>query len=233
MYLPEEDSTLTDQELNKIQQRLFFHSLFFPSLFLLVIWVVEIVEYTLQLNFAKYGLFPLEWKGLRGILLSPLIHGGFKHLFNNSIPILVLGTALFYFYRELSYRIFFLIYLLSGLWLWFFGRQAYHIGASGLVYGLASFLFFSGIFRRYFRLMAISLLVVFLYGSMIWGIFPIREHISWEAHLMGGIAGLLLAVFYKNQGPQRPKYSWEIEAEEESGDQPSHDKIFDTQRDDY
>ncbi len=218
MYLPEEDSTLTDQELNNIQQRLFFHSLFFPSLFLLVIWMVKIVEYTLHLNFAKYGLFPLEWKGLRGILLSPLIHGGFKHLFNNSVPILVLGVALFYFYRELAYRIFFLIYLLSGLWLWFFGRQAYHIGASGLVYGLASFLFFSGMFRRYYRLMAISLLVVFLYGSLIWGVFPIQEHISWEAHLMGGIAGLILAVFYKNQGPQRPKYSWEIEEEEEPED---------------
>lgn len=228
MYLPEEDPTLTDQELNSIQQRLFFHSLFFPSLFLLLIWMVKIVEYTLHLNFVEYGLFPLEWKGLRGILLSPLIHGSFKHLFNNSVPILVLGIALFYFYRELAYRIFFLIYLMSGLWLWFFGRQAYHIGASGLVYGLASFLFFSGIFRRYYRLMAISLLVVFLYGSLIWGVFPILEHISWEAHLMGGIAGLILAVFYKNQGPQRPKYSWEIEEVEEPEDEPSPDNYFDT-----
>jgi membrane associated rhomboid family serine protease len=216
MYLPEEDPTLTDQQLNKIQQRLFFHSLLFPALFVLAIWMIELVERTLGLNFAKYGLFPLEWEGLRGIILSPLIHSGFKHLFNNSVPILVLGTALFYFYRALSYRIFFLIYLLSGLWLWFFGRQSYHIGASGLVYGLASFLFFSGIFRKYFRLMAISLLVVFLYGSLIWGIFPIRAHISWEGHLMGGIAGLILAVFYKNQGPQRPKYSWELEEEEET-----------------
>jgi membrane associated rhomboid family serine protease len=180
-----------------------------------VIWLVKIIEVIMHTSFAKYGLFPLELEGLRGIVFSPLIHSGFRHLFNNSFPILFLGTALFYFYRNLSYRVFFLIYLLSGLWLWFFGRSAYHIGASGLIYGMASFLFFSGIFRKYIRLMAISLLVVFFYGSLIWGIFPLKENVSWEAHLMGAIAGFILAIYYRNEGPQRPKYTWEEEDEEE------------------
>lgn len=213
MYLPENDPTLSDEELNRIQRRLFFHSLVVPCFFLLIIWLVKIVEVVLNVDLAIYGVYPLHLEGLRGIVFAPLIHSGFRHLFNNSFPILFLGIALFYFYRGLAYKVFFLIYILSGIWLWFFGRTAYHIGASGLIYGMASFLFFSGIFRKYIRLMAISLIVVFFYGSLIWGLLPLKPNVSWEAHLMGGIAGLILAIYYRNEGPQRPKYSWEKEEE--------------------
>lgn len=102
-----------------------------------------------------------------------------------------------------------------GIWVWVGGRSGYHIGASGLVYGLASFLFFSGVIRNDIRLLAISLLVVFLYGSMIWGIFPIFPQVSWESHMLGGISGLVLAIYYRKYGPQKKVYEWELEEEEE------------------
>jgi membrane associated rhomboid family serine protease len=131
----------------------------------------------------------------------------------------VLGVGLFYFYRPIAPKVFILIYLVSGFWLWFGGRPGYHIGASGIIYGLAAFLFLSGVLRKYTRLMALSLLVVFLYGSLIWGIFPLDMRTSWEGHLYGAIAGLIIAVYYKNRGPQRKKYEWEIEEElEEKGE---------------
>ena len=117
--------------------------------------------------------------------------------------------ALFYFYSEVAIRVFSVTYLLTGLLVWLWGRTAWHIGASGLIYGLASFLFFSGLIRRYFRLIALSLLVVFLYGEMVWGIFPgIYKEISWESHMLGFISGILLAVWYRKEGPQRPVYEW-------------------------
>ncbi|GAB5538672.1 MAG: hypothetical protein Salg2KO_07750 [Salibacteraceae bacterium] len=102
---------------------------------------------------------------------------------------------------------------MSGLWIWIAAREGNHIGFSGVIYALATFIFFAGLLRKYFRLMALSGVVVFLYGSMIWGVFPIDPQISWEGHLFGAVAGLILAFYFKEQGPQRPKYSWEIEEE--------------------
>ena len=102
--------------------------------------------------------------------------------------------------------------------LWVFGRHATHIGASGLAYGFASFLFFSGIIRRYFRLIALSLLVVFLYGSMVWGMFPhFYVNVSWEGHAMGFVSGIIMAIWYRKEGPQQPVYDWMVEDEEDSG----------------
>ena len=129
------------------------------------------------------------------------------------MPLIVLGTSLRFFYKEISKEVFFWSWLMSGLWLWSIGRPSFHIGASGLVYALASFLFFSGLIRKHTRLMAVSLVVVFLYGSLIWGIFPIKTHISWEGHLSGSIAGVLLAWWFREQGPPTQKYQYEIEEE--------------------
>ncbi len=205
----------TIPEDGHLEKRRFFISLVFPALFLLLLWLIKLVESTLDLNFAFWGIYPLSVKGLKGILLSPLVHADFKHLINNSIPLFILGVAIFYFYSKVAFRVFFLTYLMVGIWVWFGGRPAYHIGASGLVYGFASFLFFSGIIRNHISLMAISLLVVFLYGGMIWGIFPIYEKVSWESHMLGSIAGLFLAFYYRHEGPQKPAYFWEEEEEEE------------------
>jgi len=151
---------------------------------------------------------------LPGVIFSPFIHDDITHLFNNSLPLLILSIALFYFYSEVALRVFSWTYLLTGILVWFGGREAWHIGASGLVYGLASFLFFSGIIRRYFRLIALSLLVVFLYGEMVWGLFPgIYKNISWESHMLGFFSGIALAVWYRKEGPQRPVYEWMDEEE--------------------
>lgn len=199
----------------KFEKKKLIYSLLFPGLFVLLLWIIKIIELTLDVSFVEYGLYPLKTENLYGIITSPLIHSDLAHLLANTIPIIILGSGIFYFYRSISFKVAILIYLLSGLWLWFGGRPAYHIGASGLIYGFASFLFLSGIIRKYVPLMAISLLVAFLYGGLIWGILPIDMKISWEGHLYGGIAGLVAALFYKKQGPQRKKYDWEIEEEYE------------------
>jgi membrane associated rhomboid family serine protease len=188
-----------------------------PGIFVFLMWLVKIVEVLFDLDFSSLGIFPLSVRGLPGILFSPFIHSGFKHLFDNSIPLFFLATALFYFYSEVALKVLSWTYFLTGLLVWIAGREAWHIGASGLVYGLASFLFFSGIIRRYFRLIALSLLIVFLYGSMVWGIFPgIYKNVSWESHMLGFFSGVALSVWYRKEGPQQPVYEW-MEEEETGG----------------
>jgi membrane associated rhomboid family serine protease len=192
-------------------------SIIIPGTFVFAMWLVKIVEVLFELDFSDFGIYPLSMEGLPGIIFSPFIHSGFDHLFNNSIPLLFLAIALFYFYSEIALKVFSWNYLLTGLLVWLAGRDAWHIGASGLIYGLASFLFFSGIIRKYFRLVALSLLIVFLYGSMVWGIFPnIYKNVSWESHMLGFISGIILAVWYRKEGPQEPAYEW-MEEEEVEG----------------
>ena len=193
-------------------------SMFIPGIFIFLMWLVKIIEVLFETDFSFLGIYPLDAKGLPGILLSPLIHENFKHLFDNTVPLFFLATAVFYFYSEVAVKVCFWNYLLTGLFVWFAGREAYHIGASGLVYGLASFLFFSGIIRKYYRLTALSLLIVFLYGSMVWGMLPeFYKNVSWESHMLGFVSGIILAVWFKNEGPQRPVYDWMEEDEDENG----------------
>ncbi len=196
-------------------------SLVFPVIFLALMWLVKIFEVISGIDLTFLGIYPLKMKGLIGIITSPLIHNDFSHLAANSLPVLILGAAIFYFYKGISYKIFSLIYLLTGIWVWFGAREAYHIGASGLIYGMGAFLFVSGIIRRDNRLMAVSLVVIFIYGSLIWGIFPDffpNRNISWESHLFGMMAGLILALYFRKAGPQRKQYTWEFEDEEDEED---------------
>src|SRR5690606_5850422 len=160
-------------------------------------------------------------RGLPGIITSVLVHGDLSHIASNSLPLIVLGMMLFYFYKKIAKSVALWIWLVSGLWLWIGGRSnpqhdVYHIGASTLIYGLATFLFFSGVFCRHLPLMVVSALVVFLYGSMLWGIFPLRTEISWEGHLFGAIAGVLVAFNFRHEGPQRKRYDWEDEEDDAS-----------------
>lgn len=193
-------------------------SMIIPGIFVFLMWMVKIIELLFEIDLSRFGIYPLTTQGLPGILFSPFIHADFTHLFNNTVPLFFLSIALFYFYSEVALRVFTWTYLFTGILVWIAGREAWHIGASGLVYGLASFLFFSGIIRRYFRLIALSLLIVFLYGSMVWGLFPgVYKNVSWESHMLGFFSGVILAVGYKDQGPQRPVYEW-LEEEEETGE---------------
>ncbi|WP_297090660.1 rhomboid family intramembrane serine protease [uncultured Draconibacterium sp.] len=202
----------------EVEKKIFFHSLLFPAIFVLLLWIVKIIEQTAGLSFVKFGIYPRHVNGLQGILFSPFIHSDFSHLISNSLPFFILGFMLVYFYRRISYRIFFLLYILSGISTWFMGREAWHIGASGVVYALAAFHFVSGIIRSDVRLLTLSVVVVFLYGGLVWGLLPIRPEISWEGHLSGAIFGVALAFYYRKYIIRREKFDWEDEPDEEEVD---------------
>jgi membrane associated rhomboid family serine protease len=181
----------------------------YPMLFVLLIWSVFSVELNFGLDFTKWGVRPRTGLGLRGVLFSPFIHSGITHLWHNTMPLLVLSMALFYFYRPIAWKVLLVIVLLSGLGTWAIGRPSYHIGMSGVIYGLVAFLFFKGIIAKHKRLIALSLVVVFLYGSLIWGTMPLQEGVSWEGHLAGFLAGALLALRFRESMPRPQKYTWE------------------------
>jgi len=211
-----------ETELKRERRKLFL-SMLIPFLFIALMWVSFASEYLFDADFSLWGIFPLKLQGLRGIIFSPFIHDGIDHILSNTLPLFILGTALFYFYTEVAFRVSFWIYILTGMMVWFFGRPAYHVGASGIIYGLAAFLFFSGIIRRHIPLIGLSLLVVFLYGQMVWGIFPWQSaNISWESHMLGSVAGIFLAVFYRNKGPQRPVPFYD--EDEETGQLPDENR---------
>ena len=182
-----------------------------PMVLVLAIWSVYLLELRLGLNLNTWGIYPRTLTGLRGVLASPWIHGSLDHLYNNTLPLGILTATLFYFYRPIAWRTLILGALLTGLLTWCIGRPSYHIGASGIIYLLASFIFFKGVFTRHYRLVALSLGVVFLYGSLLWYVFPIKEGISWEGHLSGALVGFLLAAFFRVRVPVPPKYDWERE----------------------
>lgn len=182
------------------------------------LWVVYALDAVIIEDLRNLGLKPRTAEGLLGILTYPLLHADWKHLTDNSVTAFVLLLGTFSFYGRIGWHVIGWSWIMSGLWIWIAARNGNHIGFSGIIYALAAFIFFSGVFRRHFRLMALSLIVVFLYGSMIWGVLPIQPGISWEGHLFGAIAGIILAYYYRGTGPQRPKYSWEVEPEESDED---------------
>lgn len=181
------------QEAHKLR-----NSIFFVFTFTLMLWLVKALEWAVAMDFGFLGILPRSLSGTMGIVTAPLIHGDVLHLLSNTFPLLLLGVSVFYFYDRIALEVFVWIYFMSGFWVWMAARDAYHIGASGLVYGLVSFLFFSGLFRRDVRSLSISLIVIFLYGGMVQGLFPINERISWESHLLGALAGAFCAFFYRD-----------------------------------
>lgn len=193
-------------------------SLNFSVLLLIIIWSVKLFEIIFGYDFKQYGVLPRNFNGLIGILFSPLIHSDVNHLLSNSLPIIILCLLFFDFYSQIAKKIFIYLYFISGLWLWCIGRESFHIGASGLIYAMASFLFFSGILRKNTQLSAVSLLVIFIYGGLFWGLFPIYQNVSWEGHLTGFIAGILVSFIFRKDGPKRKKYNWEIEEDLEVND---------------
>lgn len=190
-----------------------------PMLAVLLIWMVYWLEIKLGVNFNEFGIFPRKFRGLRGILFSPFIHGSVGHLYNNTLPLGILLASLFYFYRSVAVRVLLFGFFLSGILTWIIARPSYHIGASGIIYLLASFIFFKGIIIKHYRLVALSLTVVFIYGGLLWYIFPIKDGISWEGHLSGFVVGWLLAFLVKTEIPLEKKYSWEKEDYNEQEDE--------------
>jgi membrane associated rhomboid family serine protease len=191
-----------------------FFSLFYPLLFIALLWVIRFYEEISNNSLSWYGIYPRTIHGLIGVVAAPLLHADREHLLSNSIPLLVMGSIICYFYRSIAFQVFFWVYLMTGIWVWAAARASYHIGASGILYGFMSFLFFSGVFRKDTRLLALSLFVVFLYGSAVWGILPIREGVSWESHMLGSLAGLITAYNFRKEGP-RPRV-YDLGTEEEN-----------------
>ena len=181
----------------------------YPLFFVLLLWYVYWAQVEFFPALKSFGIVPLTFKGLRGIVFSPFIHGDIQHLYHNSIPLFVLMASLFYFYKDIAWKVIVYGVLLSGVITWSIGRPANHIGASGLIYVLASFIFFKGIFARYYRLIALSLMVVFLYGGLIWYVFPVKESISWEGHLAGLITGFLFSLLFRKSIAKPETYVWQ------------------------
>ncbi|PKP60437.1 rhomboid family intramembrane serine protease, partial [Candidatus Atribacteria bacterium HGW-Atribacteria-1] len=190
-----------------------------PVIAVFSIWLVYYLEIKFKTNFNDFGIYPQTLLGLRGIIFSPFLHSSFEHLFSNSIPLLVMLASLYYFYEGIATKVLLRGIFLTGFLTWTFARPSYHIGASGVVYFLVSFIFFSGVFRKYYRLAAVSLIVVFLYGSTVWYIFPIEEKISWEGHLSGFLVGFIFAYIFKKTGPQPEKFVF--------SQNPEFDELFD------
>lgn len=179
-------------------------SVFIPLLLTFVMWLVKSYEWLFDVSFVSFGIMPRSLAHITGTFSAPFIHSDWSHLWANTLPFFILSWALFFFYRTIATKTFLLMFLGSGLLLWIVGRVSYHIGMSGMIYALASFLMVSGLIKKNYRLTALALIVVFLYGSLFWGLFPIEKQVSWEGHLSGAFTGFILAIFLRKQGPQPP-----------------------------
>jgi membrane associated rhomboid family serine protease len=183
--------------------------------FALLLWVLKLAEYLSGLDFTQYGIYPRQAGGLVGILCAPFIHGSVAHLFANTAPIIVIGTMLLYGFPRAAKVLLPVVYLGGGA-VWLFAREAYHIGASGLAFGMLLFVFTIGVYRWERRTIAISLLVFFLYGGMISGVLPGAPNVSFESHLSGALIGIVLAFLLRNRDPEprHKQYSWEHDEKE-------------------
>ena len=198
--------------LSKSEQEKVKYSLLLPTLFVVVLWAIKLVELGTGFHFSSWGIEPRTLTGLRGIVFSPFLHGDLSHLFSDSFPVILLGFIVLHNYRSIAFELLFWLTVMSGFWTWAIGRPSYHIGASGVIYGMAFFIFFSGILRKDTRSMALALLVTFFYGGLIWGLLPIQEGVSWEGHIAGALAGITCAIFYRDvEKKELPSYknTWE------------------------
>ncbi len=192
----------------------FLSRLKIPIAFVLAMWIFHLINFFTAGSLKVYGILPRTLEGLIGIVMAPFIHGSFQHLFSNTIPIFFLLSVLFLLYKRIAWQAFLALYFCTDILVWLFARPAYHIGASGIVYALVSFLFWTGLFRRNMRAIAISLVILVLYSGYFMGIIPDDPHISWESHLLGAITGIIIAYTFKDV----------LEEDEEKKDKDDHDE---------
>lgn len=211
LHIPDPDFTSSERARTNFRLAAKF-SLGFVAL----LWLVELLNGALDLGLTRFGIRPREFAGLPGILFAPLLHGGFVHLATNSVPLLAMGTVMLHLYPISALKVMPAVYLGPGIAVWLFGRaSSIHVGASGLVYGLVSYIFVAGLIRRDRRAIAAALLVSFLYGSLAWGVFPIIPGVSWETHLSAALIGVALAIAFRHLDvPPRKRYTWEDETDE-------------------
>lgn len=211
IHLPDPDYVTSDSA-----KKSFALALKVAGGFVLLLWGVFLLDWLLGLDLTRFGVRPGRPEGIVGVFAAPLLHGGFSHLGSNSVPLFVLLAGALFVYPSAAVRALPVIYVVSGLLVWVFARPSNHIGASGLLYGLLLFVFVSGVLRRDARSIALSMLVYFLYGSMVWGVLPIKEGVSWEYHLAGAVVGIVCALVWKHFDiPPRKRYEWEDEEDED------------------
>lgn len=176
-----------------------------------LLWLVHLLNISLWLDLARFGIYPGRAEGLIGVIAAPLVHASLEHLLANTLPVLILGSALFYGYPKSRWWTLLLIWMLSGLGVWWLGRPSYHLGASGVVHGLLFFLFIGGAIRRDKLSMVLCMVAFSMYGGMLMTIFPTEPEISFESHFFGAVAGVICAVLFQHWDPKaKPKqYSWE------------------------
>lgn len=201
----------------KKDQKQLFSAFLISALVVGLMIFIHLYGYFFSKDFTAYGIEPRTLSGLWGIISAPFIHGSFQHLFSNVPPFFVLMAGILYYYKDISAKVILSILLLTNTWVWLFARHSVHIGASGILYGFAFFLFFSGILRKNKNALRISLAVALFYGGLVQGIFPTEPHISWESHLCGAIAGTFVAYITRNQGPPADPSYWQNEQEVETG----------------
>ena len=177
-------------------------SILFAVGFTALLWLIRTIEWSASLDLGVFGILPRTPLGMVGIITAPLVHGTFLHLLSNTFPLILLLIATFYFYNKIALEVFLWIYLITGFWVWVAARQAYHIGASGIVYGLAAFLLFSGIFRKDIRSVIVAVAIAFLYNGMLQGLLPNanQQNVSWESHLLGSVAGMFCSFYFRTSG---------------------------------
>lgn len=209
-------SALIDSETDSLEitRKHFYDSIRFPLFLIAAIWLVQLYQWGEGFDPGMYGIMSRRIWGLQGILTGPMVHGSWEHLLSNTFPLFVLTAMTLYFYKKVAMRAFWTIYLLTGLSVWIFARPVSHIGASGVVYGLVSFIFWNGIFRRSLRSIMLAAIVMILYSGMFMGILPEQEGISWESHLLGSIVGIFTSFWFKT----------ELEEEEVRPDDPFADE---------
>lgn len=182
----------------------------------ILIWLIHLIKIAGGFHWNRFGVFAREVDGIAGIFLSPLLHGDFQHLFSNSIPLFFLVTLILFFYPRVASISFVLIYLITGLAVWLFSRGGvYHIGASGVIFGMVSFVFWNGVFRKSIKSVILSLVIIVMYGGggYFAGLVPGQDGISWESHLFGAITGILVSFILKNniEKDEKEQDPWEGE----------------------
>ncbi len=185
--------------MGSIKSSHFYQSIRFPAMVLLIMWIIQVLQVISGISLGWLGVYPRHLVGVKGIFTSPFIHStDWMHIINNSVPLFVGLAMISFFFRKVAAQAIFLIYFLTGLGVWLFGRSVLHIGASGVVYGLISFIFWSGIFRRNVKSIVLALIILFVYSGMFLGVLPNQPGISWESHLIGGIVGVLISYTFRN-----------------------------------
>jgi membrane associated rhomboid family serine protease len=156
-------------------------------------WIIELIDIATGNDLGIYGILPRTVIGLRGIIFAPFLHQNIYHLLLNTIPFIVLGSLVSLRGVDDFLEVSLFVMLVGGAGVWLVGRPAYHIGASGLIFGYFGFLATAGWYERRFSSIFISLVVLFLYGGLLQGVLPVRPFVSWEGHLCGLLAGAACA----------------------------------------